>query len=214
MDWKSLKRGLTTIGVLEDGPPALAPAASTPAKADTPAHPNLHASGAIVITEDIDQHFVAALKEAAAKSQVKGFQEFEDQLDALRDDEPDEGKRVRLAAKSTARAHKIDPQQIVDSLRDRLRLLDMEFSETEAGFAKQSEIQVGTKETAIKTLDTQIALKQQEIDQLRKQKQTSEADVVVLRQKIETAQMKFEAAYRAVKSEYETTLGKITVVLK
>jgi len=212
MDWNSLKKGLTTIGVLEQELPE--PAAEATAKAVPQAHPNLHTTGAIVITEDIDQHFVAALKEAAAKSRVTGFQEFEDQLDVLKDDEPDEGKRIRLAAKSAARAHKIEPQQIVDSLRDRLRLLEAEFNETEGGFAKQSETQVGTKEAAIKTLETQIALKQQEIDQLRKQKQASEADVLALRQKIETAKTKFEAAYRAVKSEYEATLSKITLVLK
>ncbi len=211
MNWDSLKGGLTKAGIWEETeakPAVLKQPAAT-------AYPNIHASGAIIVTDDIDPHFVAALRDAASKSTVPGFEEFENQLEALREDEPDEGKRIRLASKSTAAAHKgLTPQKIVDSLRDRMRLLDSEYQETEAGFAKQSDSQVGAKEAAIKALEAKIALAKQEIDNLQQQKTAAETEVLTLKQRIGTAQSKFEAAYKTVKAEYDGILSKVSAILK
>lgn len=140
------------------------------------------------------------LRAAVEKSAHPAYGQFRALLAAM-SAVPDEALRYTLALNAAQASHGIDAPRVVESLEDRLRLLEEQRAAFRAAIEAETAGTIGDSERRVRDIDAEIARRQEEIRALDEQRRAMQTEVTAARTRIEETQASFGAAYEQVRGE-------------
>lgn len=154
-----------------------------------------------------DAEIVTALQNAVAASTINGYEEFKTLFNAM-DALPD-AQRFTAALKALQAGQKITPAQVVQSIQNRLQLLESARQDFETQYEQQLADTVTKKQHETEAAADRIKQLRDEIQQLEGQRITLTKEAADAQVQLETERATFAASYEVVRSQLETENSKI-----
>ncbi|MDP3710485.1 MAG: hypothetical protein Q8R29_02040 [bacterium] len=168
------------------------------------------------VQQQIDPECDALIRQALAETDTPGVEEFMAQLDVLREDVPDESKRINIALKTVARTHQLTAEKLLEGLKQRLQVLDREDQEYASFLQAQEQQTIGTTAQQVQTLEQQVAEKdiqltalQQEKDALIQQLEVVSGQVEEVRERNRIAAEEFRVTCDFHRRDLTTIVSKM-----
>lgn len=168
------------------------------------------------VQQTIDPECDALLRQAMSEAETPGVEEFIAQLEVLKEDIPDEGKRINATLKVVARTQGLTVEQLLEGLKKRLQILEREDQEFVNALQAEEQQTIGSTAQQAQTLEQQIAEKdtalaalQQEKENLLQQLEVVSRQVEEVRERNRVATEEFRVTCDFHRRELATILGKV-----
>ena len=211
MPWRDLF--VVDDGADKPGTPSPTPAAAPATAAGAP-------STRSVTQPAGDPAIVDRLVAAVNQSTSPGYPEFTKMLETLKDEEPDDPKRYRLALRAVS-ASGITLAKIQQSLADRLRILERERSKFAANLQDQLDSRIGSIKSQLETLQKEVAAKKEELAQLQQeivglttQESSLQAKIDAENERLDNVRASFEASCDRVRKSLDADQNTMSANLK
>lgn len=202
---------------------------STPVTADTPSRPNYlgevskatRARSATTVAVDqsapiVDSQFDAEIRQALDNAKIGGCSELVMQFDELKEDIPDEAKRLKRAASIVTKMLKVNFQQIVNSIKERLSILDNERAQFSQAIQAQADTAVGAQSEVVHECDRRLGEIDSEMQKLVSEKKRVEndrskaqAEIDAVSTRVDSVKKRFEGTYQYYKNTLTSLLDKM-----
>ncbi len=159
-------------------------------------------------TGAVDEEYVRILNGLVEKSTLPGYVEFMGQLDALKEDIPDEARLYNAALKSASRAHgDLNKSAVVAAVQDRIKILEAYATQFSDEVAAEEKKRIGGAEANLAAVEAQIAELQKSCEAMRSELASNKARYTAKREK-------FAGAHQALSGQLAAELEKVKTYLK
>jgi predicted nucleic acid-binding Zn-ribbon protein len=175
------------------------------------------ATSAETASSVVDPEFEANLRSVLDSAKTPGFNEVMTQYNELAEDIPDDTKRLTRAVSIVSKMLKLTPDQIRQSIEERLAILTNEREEFTRSISAEADDSVSAQQDEVRACDKRLAEIETELLRLedeKKKTQTRKSDataqISAVTVQVDAVRRRFESAY----THHFTSLSKFLERLK